>query len=419
MRSRTRDSSFSDAQGREVALDRRGFLGTVAAAVAATLAGRRALNAEPPSPRRRAVVWIELLGGNDGLNTVVPRSDSIYRRLRPTLALPETSLLPLDAGTALHPSLPGLRNLFEQGSMSVYRAIGPPKPDRSHFRSMAAWRTASLDPESCRDGWMGRALSAVEASDGLLPGITLGPEVMPAFLGARGAIPAIEDISDLAVRHPESLHAAVVRAALGRASTRSALATSGEALVREALGSALGAIDRIRAATADFRPRARFPDSPLGRRLRLAATLLHAGIGIRIVATSLAGFDTHSQQARVHALLLADLDGSVTAFIQELRDRGLLDGVLVVITSEFGRRVAENGSRGTDHGAGGVAFCIGGGLRPGLAGPAPDLRDLLDGDVRPGTDHRSLIAGVARDALGVDPAIAVPGGIEPLRLLAD
>jgi uncharacterized protein (DUF1501 family) len=401
-------------------INRRGFLKVGGALGSALVVNPFALlrGSGRPDNSARILVWVELLGGNDGLNTVVPRDDVLYRKHRPVIGLSRNALLRIDDRTGLHPSLAGFRSLLDGGNLAIVRSVGPPKPDRSHFRSMAIWRKASMSPETCLDGWMGRALCRRTFENALLPAVTAGDvEMMPAFAGAPTPPAAIGDLDGFSLKVPRGSDADRVKAMIAdlcRAEAPAPPDSSLSAFVKDLLLSSLRTADVLEATSRRYRPSIPYPASPLGKRLLLAAKLIEARLGTRLITVSTTGFDTHAQQERTHALLLKDAGDSLHAFFEDQKAKGRAEQVLVVVTSEFGRRVSENGSRGTDHGAGGPAFLISGRVRPGLFGTCPDLSDLLEGDVRPETDFRSLIATALSSWLGLDPAGILEGSFEPL-----
>ena len=354
----------------------------------------------------RILVVVQLSGGNDGLNTIIPYRDDAYRKARPTIAIPESQVLRLDDDLGLHPELAGLKRLYDEGQLGVIGNVGYPNPDRSHFRSMDIWHTASVEPERAQTGWLGRFADAAghahggkAARDDIRPpaALHLDDTSLPLALAAReSSIPSIRDIESFRLRGATS----EMREAL--AVSRPGASDDLDFVQRLAVESCRNA-DRIDAVADRGAKRGAYPNHPLGQRLRQVATLIGADFGPRLYYTSIGGFDTHSRQALVHGPLLRALGDSIAAFYDDLRARGLQDRVLMVTFSEFGRRVAENGSLGTDHGAAAPMFVVGPRCRPGLHGERPDLENLDSGDVRHDVDFRSVYASVLRDGLGADP----------------
>jgi uncharacterized protein (DUF1501 family) len=353
-----------------------------------------------PARDARAVVVIQLDGGNDGINTVVPYQDEGYAKYRTALRLPRDQLLKAAGGLGLHPSLGGFAKLLEAGRLAVVQGVGYPNPDRSHARSMAIWHTARLDPEGHEhQGWLGRALGGVARPyKGAPASLFLGLNAAPIALRNRGAVAsALADLNDFAAT-PD----ARARQAAAGPEPKDALTT----FVRRSLLDGYVTADwlkEIRAAD----PGAAYPATPLAGRLELVARLIKSGLGARVYYALQASYDTHATQLATHAELLAELGGAVRAFLDDLTAAQLADRVAVLAFSEFGRRVAENGS-GTDHGTAGPVFLAGGAVRGGFVGATPSLTDLEDGDLKVGIDFRRVYATVLEDWLGL-PAEAALG----------
>ncbi|QDU65801.1 DUF1501 domain-containing protein [Engelhardtia mirabilis] len=357
----------------------------------------------------RVLVVIELAGGNDGLNTVIPWRDERYHRARPTLAAAAAGAHDIGADLALHPSLPRCAGLLAAGELAIVQGVGYPQPDRSHFRSSDIWQTA-LAPDVHEDvgdvdrrtatGWLGRACSQLARRGEAAPlGVHVGDGPPPLSLTDAGA-PGAAIGGDLTDRRRELPPAA--------AAARDALSAQhdgdrGElAFLRATARDGLELERRLEGA-ARVQPSADWPGTDLARKLRTIAVLVASGFPARVYTLRLGGFDTHADQAPVQASLLGELDGALGAFRDELAAREALGRVTTLVYSEFGRRVAENGTRGTDHGAAAPVFLLGGAVRGGLHGERPDLAHLEDGDVRHSTDFRSVYATLERDWLGVHP----------------
>lgn len=358
----------------------------------------------------RALVVLQLGGGNDGLNTVVPHAQDEYYRLRPTLALPRSGLHALDDAHALHPSMGALAGLFAEGSLTVVHGVGYPRPDRSHFRSMEIWHSADPSAPPRGLGWLGLlADQVVGRSPGTMAAMHLGEGDLPLALRGRDQLaPSVRDERSFALS-PAAKRLAPQRDRLLEATG----APSRElAYLRESAVAAYAAAARIEELAERTSPVA-WPDHALARRLRLVARLVAGGIGTRIFHVEHNGFDTHVRQARGHALLLEQLAGALAAFQRDLEASGAAERVLTLVFSEFGRRAHENGSRGTDHGAAAPVLLSGGRLRGGLAGLPPDLGRLEEGDVPYTTDFRSLYSALERDWMGLESST----DFEPLSIL--
>ncbi|GMV98494.1 MAG: DUF1501 domain-containing protein [Phycisphaerae bacterium] len=354
---------------------------------------RTAVAAARAKAGERILVVVQLTGGNDGLNTVIPCRDDEYHKARPTLAVPKDRVLRLDDDLGLHPDMTGLKKLFDAGRLCVVNNVGYPNPDRSHFRSMDIWHTAALQPEEARDGWLGRVVDRQARPGGPPPALHLDEGSLPLALHSRTqpvpSIPSLEAFR-LSARAGE-LEQAI---AAGRSGASDDLLF----VQRTAIASCANA-RRIEQAAADETRQASYPPTRLAGRLKQIAQLIGADLGPRIYYTSIGGFDTHAQQALAHGPLLKDLSDALAAFDADLQARGLADRVLLMTFSEFGRRVKENGSRGTDHGAAAPLFVAGPACRAGIVGGRPDLDHLQDGDVPHRIDFRSVYATILTDWL--------------------
>lgn len=352
----------------------------------------------------RAVVVLQLTGGNDGLNTIVPHRQDTYHRLRPTLALGNTTLHRLDDEHGMHPALGPLRDLYEDGRMTVVQGVGYPDPNRSHFRSLEIWHSGDPACSGARTGWLGRMTDRiVEARPGAMPALLVGDEEPPlALMGERTCAASLRDENGMRMEPLPGLPRSSPPLSLeGRG------ASADLAFLRTAARDACAAAERLQRIVARARP-ARYPDRELARKLSLVAKLVVGGFDTSLFFLTLGGFDTHAHQAAAHAARLAELGTSLAAFQRDLDESGAGERVTTLVFSEFGRRAAENGSRGTDHGAAGPVLLLGGPGRGGLRGSPPDLRDLEGGDVAFSTDFRALYAALERDWMRLAPSGPVP-----------
>lgn len=374
------------------------------------------------SARRRdgsILVVVQLTGGNDGLNTVVPHRDDRYHKARPTLRIASDRALSLTDALGLHPDMTGLKRLFDDGLLEIVTNVGYPNPDRSHFRSMDIWHTARLTPEDAQDGWLGRLVdrcgcpgladdarrSTVRpgSSDVAVPfALHLDDDVLPLALQTRRQpVPSVRSLD--AFRLPADADALADAIALPRDA-----ATDDLLFVQRTAVSSCAQARRIELVASDRVARAPYPGYGLATRLQQIAQLIGADFGPRIYYTSLGGFDTHARQAATHAALLRELSDSIAAFYDDLKARRLADRVLLLTFSEFGRRVAENSGQGTDHGAAAPVFLVGGDCKAGVTGPPPDLANLLDGDLRHNVDFRSVYARVLDEWLEIPSVEVLP-----------
>lgn len=388
----------------------------------------RALRASASGPRKLLVV--QLTGGNDGLDTLIPYGDDAYHAARPELHVAPQNVLPLGGDAAgyegLHPELAGLHALYGEGALSIVRGIGYPGPRRSHFKSLEIWHTGRLAGRiATSTGWLGQ-LRAAEFLGGEPNRVVHVGERAPFALFAAGAPPTSFELPELYRWVGDGSQ---------RRALRDGAASSGDESVEIDAGELLDGLRRIqrdgrasarviREATASYRPTAPYPDGDFARNLRNAAALFASRIGTRVVSVELDGFDTHSNQLARRRKLLRELDGGLAAFCADLRGAAPEQArdTLVVVVSEFGRRLAENASLGTDHGAASVALVLcpspAGRLRGGLHGPRPSLQVLDErGDLVHTVDFRSLYAEVVERWLGFDATSVLGGAIEPTSLL--
>jgi len=378
--------------------------------------------ARATEPGQRVLVIVQLTGGNDGLNTVVPFLDDRYHRARPVLALRPERVVRLNDHLGLHPALGALLPFWDEGALSVVQGIGYPDENRSHFRSMEIWHTARTDEAPPTAGWLGLAagLHAEHASaDGLsgLPFVRVGGRDLPlALAGAPRQVPALAALKDLVLETPVAEGRGSAARTLLQELCRAPFDRTGEAaFVAAADGAAFDCTQRLH-DLARTSPRGG-PGTPLAGALALAAQLIGAQLGTRVVYVTHEGFDTHARQERAHEGCLRALGDALADFQARLARQGDEHRVTTFVFSEFGRRIEENGSGGTDHGAGAPALLLGRPVKGGLLGPDPDLSGERDTDVPVGVDFRSVYASVL-DWLGMPAAQVVPGSPPRLPLFA-
>jgi len=339
----------------------------------------RTAHAADPQQAARILVVVQLDGGNDALNTVVPHADPEYAKLRPGLKVAASDVVKLNDSVGLHPSLRPLGDLLEKGRLAVMPGVTYPNPNRSHFRSMAIWQTAKFDPEEHAGyGWLGRALDAAGGNSALV-----GAGTVPTALRARRSVA-------LSLTRPDDLllnDAAAAKQALGGDAKDDLLA-----FVRRQAADGYGAAEKMaaQARASD----AVYPGTRLAERLRLAAGLLKSDLGARVFYTVQGSYDTHAAQNFNHASLLREFGDAVKAFFADLDQAKLSDRVVLLAFSEFGRTIKENGSAGTDHGTTGAVFVAGGAVKGGLIGTMPSLTDLEQGEPKMTTDFRGIYATV-------------------------
>ena len=374
--------------------------------------------APPASKGDRVLVVLQLSGGNDGLNTVVPHADDTYYDQRFTIAVPKPQVRRIDDHIGFHPALEGYSDLLEAGRLAVVQGIGYPNPNRSHFSSMDIWHTARATPGPRDDGWLGAAADRLPARDDhSVVGLHLGGGERPRALHGRVApIPSVRSLRDFQLDLGDRWLETFARdqaeaAATGggndlldyiRATSRAAIVSSRQ--VRQVLGDGPGPV--------------RYPPSDTADHLRTVARLIDAGLGTRVYYLSVGGFDTHANQRDAHAGLLRRVAEASRAFLADLAARGQLDRVLLMTFSEFGRRIRENGTKGTDHGTAAPLFLAGGKVAAGPHGEHPSLTDTDQGDLKFHTDFRRVYATVLDRWLSVDSEAILGAAHKPLPVLS-
>jgi len=395
-------------------LSRRDFLRQSSLfALAPTVPGFLAQTARAARAQKdaRVLVVIQLDGGNDGINTVVPFADPGYAKHRQALRLPTDRLVKVNDQVGLHPSLADAGKLLESGRLAIVQGVSYPNPNRSHFRSMAIWQSARLDPEEHTGlGWLGRALDEDRKTAGATAALLLGSGPPPvAIRGRRSVASAMDRLEDFAL----SAGADPRQALAGQAPADDLTAFVGRSML-----DAYATADRLTEVAKTRDSGARYPGSGLGSRLEMIARLLKAGFGTRVYYTQQGSYDTHSAQLQTHSQLLFDLATALKAFLDDLAASKLAERVAVLVFSEFGRTVAENGSGGTDHGTAGPVLLAGAGLKARLVGKTPSLVDLdpKHGDLKVEVDFRRVYASVLEEWLGLKAQAALGGTFERLGL---
>jgi uncharacterized protein (DUF1501 family) len=383
-------------------------------AMAPAVPGFLAATARAAAPLQdgRVLVVVQLDGGNDGINTLVPFEDEGYAKYRKLLRVPENELIMVNDGVGLHPALGAAGKLLETGRLAVIQGVGYPNPSRSHFESVAIWQTARLRPEERTGvGWIGGALDGASSELAAPAALFVGGGPIPEALRGRRATAS-------ALVRPEDL----VLSPSGRARPVVARSPRGESLAafveRNALDAYTTATRMAEVARAKDE-RAGYPAYGLAERLRLVSRLIKDDVGARVFYVSQQGYDTHAGQLANHALLLREWAESLKGFLDDLAAAKLAERVVVLSFSEFGRTVRENGSGGTDHGTAGLAFLAGSGVAAGLVGaPAKLLEpDEKHGDLKVGLDFRQVYATVLDEWLGLPSRAVLKGSFERLPLI--
>ncbi len=409
-----------------MSVTRRDFIREGVAAFTITFAAPSFLNdiARAQGANSRNLVVLYLSGGNDALSTLVPYTDPFYYSRRPTQAVPAGQVLQVGSDAAgralgLHPRLTGLREIFNQGRLAIVQRTGYPNSSRSHFQGTDIWNSA--DPSSPQGlGWLGKYLDTLPRPVDPLVGWNTVRETPRALFGRTVSVPAIPDSRTYSFASPNNaVEALNERAAATRISSHVPVDRPNLAFVNSASRGALETLDRV-ATTSTYTGTVAYPNNGFALALRTVAGAIVRGIGTRVFWVQTGGYDTHSGQGTnggAYTNLMATLNDGVFAFYTDLRNQGLLNDTLIMQFSEFSRRISENGSAGTDHGAAGIMMAIGGAVRGGLYGTAASLQpdpsnptlENNSGDVRHETDFRSVYAHMLDTWLGAS-SVQILGG---------
>ncbi len=372
--------------------------------------------AQTAAGRSRALVVIQLTGGNDGLNTVIPYADATYHSARPLIGIKDTDALHLTDFVGLNPAMKGMKGLYDAGRLAIVQGVGYPNPNRSHFRSMEIWQTAEPDKMGT-EGWVGRYLDAIaQGRTSPLTGINIGNESSEALQSAHAAVPSIQGLANFGVVFPHSPEGDARANALKKIQYADTSTPYG-ALFAQTARETYESADRIRAGIQNYHSTVAYPASNFGRGMQQIAELISANLGTRVYYITLGSFDTHAAQTRRQPLLLQDLSDTLAAFQQDLAQMGQDDNVLTLAFSEFGRRVHENANQGTDHGTASEMFVVGKPVKGGLYGAYPSLTNLDQGDLKFTTDFRAVYGTVIDRWLGANSALVLGQQFEDLRFV--
>lgn len=348
------------------------------------------------------LVVVQLTGGNDGLNTVIPFKDPLYAKYRPTLKIAPKDVKKLTDDIGLHPSLGAFADLYEKKELCVLQGVGYPNPDQSHFRSMDIWQGGST-AQHISEGWLGKAMGQMKVGGQGFHCAAGNEEAPLALVGPGVKAPSLTKIEDYQLK---------VLAGSGQDRARQKQIIEDAARPAEGQQDLLDFVKRTAVNTYNsskrlqeigkaYQPKVPYPGSALAERLKLAAQLIDADLGARIFYVTLDGFDTHANQASSHGNLLTEVADAMSAFYRDLSARGHKDRVMMMTFSEFGRRAKENGSQGTDHGSAAPMFLVGSKVKAGVIGKHPSLEKLEDGNLVHHTDFRRVYAAVLENWLGV------------------
>jgi uncharacterized protein (DUF1501 family) len=392
--------------------------GTMPAALAQAALAQSAPLAGASADPGNVLVVIQLAGGNDGLNTIVPYSDDAYHRARPVIGLDPKTVLRVDDRIGFNPALAGLRDLFASGQVALLQGVGYPNPNRSHFEATEIWETASPDRPQ-QYGWLGRYLDRRYPTGTKPPTpfetVALGDTLPAALVSAHVDVPAIGALGAFSYNTGRDLASKQSAGALYDGAKGGG--SPYLAMIADTAREAYHGGDTLRAKIAGYTPLATYPTDGFSQQLKLAAQLIGSDAGTRIIFVSLGSFDTHAGQRAQQDRLLGYLGNGLKAFYADLAAHGNAKRVLAMTFSEFGRRVTQNASNGTDHGTAMPLFVVGGAVKGGVYGDHPSLTDLDQGDLKFHTDFRAVYATVLQSWLGRNPADVIAGSFPVLPIV--
>jgi uncharacterized protein (DUF1501 family) len=370
----------------------------------------------PAAVAGRSLVVVNLQGGNDGLNTVVPFGDPDYYRVRPTINIAPSDVLRFDQSLGLNPKLAGIKALYDEQRVAILQGVHYPNPNLSHFRSTEIWQTAA--PDTVVDtGWAGRYLDAAGLPNGnLFKGLAIGPILPKMLVSNRTDVPTVENFRSGGFRGSRQEQASADQI-LNGASSGYSFQSPYLQLVQEVEHDANASSAELPHLVAGYKPAVDYPQTPFAQGLNLAAAVIASGVGTKVIYVSLGSFDTHANQRGMQDRLLDQFGSGMKAFYDDLAAHKLDAQVLTMTFSEFGRRVEENANRGTDHGTAAPMFIIGGGVKGGIYGDHPSLSDLDFGNLKWHTDFRSVYATVLERWLGVQSSAVLGGSFSTLHFV--
>ena len=369
-----------------------------------------------PNGANRVLVLVNLQGGNDGLNCVVPHGDDLYFRYRPTLGIPKSNVLQINDRIGLNPEMKSFKALYDKGIVAIVQGVGYPDPDHSHFRSTEIWQTAAPDRYE-HTGWLGRYLDDANLpKNNLFNGIAIS-QVLPEALVARYTdVPAVPQLGGYGLISDRNKAARSAFTSIVE-DTRLPFRSPYLGHVMEIEDHAQKGSEELPKLIAGYKTDASYPASPIGRSLALAAQIIGSNIGTHVLYVQHGSFDTHVSQKGTQDRLLGEFSDAIAAFYNDLSAHGNEGRVLTLTFSEFGRRVGENASRGTDHGEASPLFMIGGGVKGGIYGSYPNLSSLNMGNLSFTTDFRSVYATVLERWLGRPAAPILSGNFSTIAAI--
>ena len=366
------------------------------------------------------IVVLQMTGGNDYLNTIIPYSNPLYRENRPVVGVPEERVLPLDDKIGFHPEMGPIKSLYDQGSVAVIHGVGYANSPRSHFRSMDIWHTCEPDKLGT-EGWLGRATREIDPNkENVLTTVSFGPSLFRALAMPGVPVACVDDLESYGLL--PGITEAQQRSKILDRFARLYSPVMGSSAVMDYLGQTgldtLEGADILKEAPRMYSSTVEYPDTTIAAKLKGISQIHQAGFGTRILYCDHGSFDSHSNQTGMHDKLWKDVSEAVECFFDDLREHDASDNVVMLLFTEFGRRTHDNGS-GTDHGAGGGAFVIGDPVKGGQYSEMPSLaaKDLEQGDVVPNHDFRGIYSVLLENWMGLDAKPLVEGSFEKLPFL--
>ncbi len=365
--------------------------------------------------RQKSLVIVQLAGGNDALNTIIPYGDGLYYDWRKDVRIEQDKVLPINDYLGFNPALASIKSLYDQNQVAIINGVGYPDPNRSHFRSIDIWATGESQGIG-ESGWLGRAMRELDPkAENPIIGVNFG-KGLPRALSLRGVpVASVSDLEnygllpDIKVEQSRDLALSAFSQIYGSAMAHDAVSQ----FIGQTGIDALKGADILRSAPEHYSSSIEYADNPISQSMKNIAQVLTADIGTRVFYTTYGSFDTHAAELDTHTRLWTETSNAISDFMSDMKEHDLQDDVLVLVWSEFGRRIKDN-SAGTDHGSGGVAFAIGGDVQGGLYGDYPSLKesDQLEGDLHFNNDFRGIYATIAERWLGVDPDTVSNGRFE-------
>ena len=365
--------------------------------------------------RMKSLVIVQLAGGNDAMNTIVPYGDGLYYDWRKDVRIEQDQVLKINDYLGFNPALSSIKDLWDQNKVAVINGVGYPEPNRSHFRSVDIWNTAESVGIG-NSGWLGRAIREIDPNaENPITGVNFG-RGLPRALSCKGVpVASVGDLEnygllpDIEGEQSRELALTAFSQIYGSAMAHDTVSQ----FIGETGIQALKGADILRTAPEKYSSSIEYGNDPIGQSMRNIAQVLTADIGTRVFYTSHGSFDTHAAEMETHTKLWTETSNAIGDFMEDMKEHGLEDDVLVLLWSEFGRRIRDN-SAGTDHGSGGVSLIVGGEVNGGLYGDYPSLKekDHLQGDLQFNNDFRSIYSTIAERWLGVDPDVVSNGQFE-------